>query len=381
VTRREFLGTTAAGAIGMTTISSTCAQQEHGIARAELQAMRDTAGAFTAKYGVPGLSVAFAKDDRLIYSDSFGLADPESGAPVTRASRFRIASISKPITAVAIYLLVEQGQVKLGDTVFGPAGILGSLDAKKPLGPFIEEITVEHLLTHTAGGWSNNEHDPMFKRTRLDHRSLISWTLDTMPLEHRPGLNYAYSNFGYCVLGRVIEKASGQSYSANILESIAKPCGITSWSIAGNSLAARQKNEVRYVSNDDGNPYRLPVSRMDSHGGWISSADDLLRFAVRVNGMGSRKDILPNRSIESMTTPCAANPKYAKGWAVNESHNWWHMGSLPGTTTILVRTSGGFCWTALTNTRRPGTEMAQDLDRLMWDIQHKVRKWPAGDLF
>jgi len=70
------------------------------------------------------------------------------------------------------------------------------------------------------------------------------------------------------------------------------------------------------------------------------------------------------------------NSGYARGWAVNNAPNWWHSGSLPGTTTIMVRTASGFCWAALTNTRATGQpDIGLALDNMVWDMARKVSAW------
>jgi hypothetical protein len=76
-----------------------------------------------------------------------------------------------------------------------------------------------------------------------------------------------------------------------------------------------------------------------------------------------------------MTTPTAANAGYAKGFAVNRANNWWHNGSLPGTSTIAVRTRSGFCWAAFINTRRPHSAIGGDLDGLVWTMARKAKGW------
>jgi len=77
-----------------------------------------------------------------------------------------------------------------------------------------------------------------------------------------------------------------------------------------------------------------------------------------------------------MTTATSANPNYAKGWMVNTLGNWWHSGSLPGTISIMVRTSSGLCWAALTNTRAEGMDLA--LDKMLWDMAEAVPEWRSG---
>jgi hypothetical protein len=115
---------------------------------------------------------------------------------------------------------------------------------------------------------------------------------------------------------------------------------------------------------------------MDSHGGWLATPVDLVRFAMHVDGFTTTPNILSRDTIETMTTPCDANPNYARGWNVNKLGNWWHTGSLPGSTTIMVRTSSGFCWAALTNTRsHPSNAINLALDNLVWDMARKVSHW------
>ena len=78
-----------------------------------------------------------------------------------------------------------------------------------------------------------------------------------------------------------------------------------------------------------------------------------------------------------MTTPSKASSGYACGWMVNSAHNYWHTGSLPGTTTIMVRTNDGFCWAALTNTRE-GHATITDLDHMVWAMVRSVKVWPQA---
>ena len=151
------------------------------------------------------------RNDSIHTSRCFGYANPITREIVTPAHRFRIASVSKPITAIAIFQLIEQDRLRLTDKIFGPGAVLGTSYGALPYGPHIGNITVRHLLEHTSGGWPNDNNDPMFQQISLNHHDLISWTLDKVPLLFAPGTQYLYSNFGYCLLGRVIEAISGLS--------------------------------------------------------------------------------------------------------------------------------------------------------------------------
>lgn len=324
-------------------------------------AIRDIAERFLRDQGINGMSIAYGRDGAVEFQAGYGTADLEGKESVTPAHRFRIASIAKPITATAVMMLVEQGRLKLDDTVWGPRGLLGGDHTGD-----LAAITVDHLLTHTSGGWQNDRDDPMFRNTAMKHDELIAWTLANRPLSRRPGEAYAYSNFGYCVLGRVLEKISGKPYAEHIRSAVFAPCGITSMRIAENTLAGRQPLEVTYHAPKPGDAYAMNVSRMDSHGGWIATAGDLVRFASQL------PKLLAAPSIRTMTTP-VASANYARGWMVNEVPNWWHGGSLPGTTTIMVRTAKGYCWAGLLNGRKP--RLGSELDKLMWRMGSEVPGW------
>lgn len=345
---------------------------------AERQSMRQVAESLMKDHSIPGLLMAIAHRGKIVYTESLGFANRESNEKVTDSHLFRIASISKPITSVAIFKLIEQGKISLEDSIFGQNGILGDDYGKAPFKTFVEEIQLKHLLTHTCGGWSNEKNDPMFMNPKMNHKQLINWTINNLQLSNPPGQNYAYSNFGYCVLGRVIEKITGKSYENFVKEAILSKCDILDMQIGGNTLAEKNPKEVIYYNQQgDGSSYGMNVRRMDSHGGWLATASDLVRFAMHVDGQAPARNILNPASIKEMTTPTTASPNYAKGWAVNKYSNWWHAGALPGTSTIMVRTKSNFCWAALTNTREIKADTNLAIDKMMWEIAAKVKGWNA----
>ncbi len=329
--------------------------------------------------GVTGFSFAIARNGELVYAGAWGKADQNTA--MTTSHRMRIASVSKPITSAAIMTLVQNGQLLLDTGVFGPDGVLGTTYGTQPYGSGIEDITVIHLLQHTAGGWSNAAPDPMYERTDLDADGLVSWVLDNVPLVNTPGTTFSYSNFGYCVLGRIIEHVSGQAYEDYVRTALLDPCGISSMQIAGDTLAERATNEVTYDDSlapaNYGKAYEIPVSRMDSHGGWIATPVDLLRFVVRVDDFPTPPDVLGPDAIDAMSNPSAANPidgdpGYGMGWWVNGIGNWWHDGALAGTEAFLVRGNDGICWAALANSN------GINFDRIGWEMIDRVRAWPDG---
>ena len=339
--------------------------------------MEGVAAGFMSAHAVPGLSVAVAHGGELVYERGFGLADRDRNEKVTPAHLFRIASVSKPITSVTLFHLFEEKRLALNDLVFGGQGVLKYDFGKPPLQKWVDELRIHHLLTHTGGGWQNDGTDPMFRNVAMNHKQLITWAIREVPLTNPPGEHYAYSNFGFCILGRIIEKVTGTPYDRYVRDTVLKQCGITGMRIAGNTLADRTPNEVVYYGMGGQNPYNMNVRRMDSHGGWLATARDLALFASHVDGHSPNRNILRPESIREMTTATTANAGYAKGWAVNRVPNWWHTGSLPGTTSIMVRTSSGFCWAALANSREASANTGDALDRMMWDMVRQVKSWKA----
>ncbi|MEK7950326.1 serine hydrolase domain-containing protein [Luteolibacter soli] len=340
----------------------------------EAEAIEALAQKFMKEFSVPGLSVAFAHQGKMVFRGAYGFADETSQEKLTPEHTFRIASVSKPLTSVAIYGLIEQGKLKPDAKVFVPDGLL-AVDGGKKLPPKVGDVTVHHLLTHTAGGWGNDRDDPMFQHPELGHADLIARTVRDHPLQNDPGTSYAYSNFGYCVLGRIVEKLTGKPYDQHVRETVLERCDIHTMKIAGNTLAERGADEVVYYGRNGENPYNMNVRRMDSHGGWIARPEDLVKFLTHFDGLAETPDLLREATLKEMFRGTKANAGYASGWAVNAVPNHWHNGSLPGTASIAVTTASGMCWAGFTNARSGDINSA--LDRLMWDMTKCAPEWRA----
>jgi CubicO group peptidase (beta-lactamase class C family) len=383
---QSLLGAAAASVAATCATADLLAQQgDDQIAGRERGEMGRLVAEFKRTFSVPGLSVAIARNGQFVYDRPFGIADREKAMQTEPSSLFRIASVTKPITSVTIFRLIEHGKLNLNDKVFGPSGVLGTKYGKPPYKQYVTDIEVDHLLTHTCGGWPNDNTDPMFQHDSWDHQKLISWTLENLPLTYPPGQHWAYSNFGYCVLGRVIEQVTGQPYDEYVQNNIVAPCGIQDMRIGRNKQGERFPDEVVYYGQYSEDPYKMNVTRMDSHGGWIATPSDLVQFLNHLGGFPNNPSLLKPETIRWMTTPAPAYPqnsavKYARGWNVRQDGkgNWWHTGSLPGTTSIIVRTSTGMCWAALANTRtEPHAQMDAALDQLIWNMVKLVPAWGA----
>ena len=317
----------------------------------DLALIRNKAEAYMKANDIPGLSLAVSKDERLVYAASFGYADKEKGEPVGPAHRFRIASVSKPITQVAIARVIKDTNLTAGSKVFGSNSVLGAQYATPSNNKKIEDITIDHLLQHRSGFVNVNKDgenkDPMFNYSGTTHKGLIEWTLKEYPLGFDPGTDNQYSNFGYCVLGRVIEAKTGKTYESYVRSAILLPAGASDMVIGGDKEADRKSNEVKYYGGGAYSSVK-PV-RFDSHGGWIATPIDLLRFM-----------------------------KHESVLSTNYGFNGW----MSGTTAVLKRSSDGFTYAATTNTT--GSNSTDDTNRLnamMQAIVDGVSKWPGGDLF
>jgi N-acyl-D-amino-acid deacylase len=372
---------------------------------------------FMKEHRVPGAAVAVTHQGRVVFARGYGYSDIAAGEVAQPTSLFRIASISKPITAVAILQLIEQKKLKLDDKVFEA---LNSEDDIKAAGdkfdPRLREITIRHLLEH-RGGWDRGQSfDAMFQSVRFakqvgvkapaDQAAIIK-AMFSQKLDFDPGERYAYSNFGYCLLGRVIEKISGQDYPDYVKKKVLAPIGITTMRIGATRLGGRAKNEVRYYQPGIGksvfdadldkeipHPYGAwNLESMDSHGAWIASTVDLAKFAAAFDDPDNCP-ILNRQSIELMyrRPPGLAGHEddgskkdvyYSLGWSNrvlgDGKLNHWHTGSLPGTAAILIRRHDGRNFVALLNCRvsPSANHLGRAIDSLLHKAANEVTDWPT----
>ncbi len=356
---------------------------------ADLAVFSSKAQGYLDTHGYPGVSFAIAKDGKLVYAAGFGLADKDTGEGVGPRSRFRVASVSKPLTASAVMRLVESGSIDLGRLVFGKNGYLEGDFTLPSSEPELKNITVRQLLQHVAGFGQvdptdgSGAGDPMFLKTSLNHKKLIQWALDNDVMDRKPGDRYEYSNFGYCLLGRVIEKVTKKTYEQAVTDLLFSPAGATGIEIAANTKAARKPYEVVYYPSG---AYDLNVTRFDAHGGWIASPIELLRVLVRVDGLGTKPDLLSADGYTTMTTPAGIldaggkDPKYGLGWIVpgtSQSHN----GSMSGSLGQLVRWKDGWTYAAVVNQRSDADKWASNLSQMVQDVIGGVKNWPSKDMF
>jgi CubicO group peptidase (beta-lactamase class C family) len=331
---------------------------------------------------IPGAALAITKDGRLVYAAGFGYANKETGEEAGPTSVWRIASVSKPFTSVTIMKLIEAGKLSLTDHVFGPGGILSSDYPTPASNTKINQITIKYLLEHVSG-LSNTNGDPMFMNLSMNQQQLISWFLNDPghKMTRDTNTQFEYLNFGFCLLGRVIEKKTGKHYDDYVKQMVLDPIGNTDMAIAGNAEAARKPREVKYYPPSAA--YALNVTRMDSHGGWVASPIDLVRFLVHVDGLPSKPDIISANSHKLMTTDSGIkdgsgnDPNYGFGWGTPQ----WHNGSLDGTISFMEVLSNGYTYSVIANTRPANDFYAFNMSGAVKKIINSVSSWPSYDLF
>ena len=311
--------------------------------------------AFMSTYNVPGASLAISKNGKLVYRKSYGVADQGTGEKVTNESRFRLASVSKTFTGAAILKLVQEGKFSLDAKVFGAGAVLGTEYGTAPYSANLGNITVRHLLQNVSGSWGATtggdviDQNPAFTNTQF-----FTWLLSTRPNPQAPATVYNYSNVNFWILGRIIEKASGKSYTNYIKEDLLAPIGITSVDMSGKTIADRKPGEVKYhgQGNDAAYVYNIAFPRRDADGGLMSTATDLLKFVLAIDGFDSRPDILNTTSITALTTGSSVLPSYGLGIGIWAAENvWYNYGSLPGTRTGFMRRNNGMSAVLLLNSR------------------------------
>jgi CubicO group peptidase (beta-lactamase class C family) len=415
--RRDFVGVTAAGALGF--FAAPAAAQPAspppaatGATASAAKPLDDFVAAFMHEYGIPGGAAAVAVDGRLVYARGFGHRDLARTIPAQPNDRFRIASSSKPVTAVRIMQLIEAGKLHLDDRAFdlltGFAPPAGTQED-----PRLRTITVRHLLEH-SGGFDSSKTDPQFDalRTAADalgkprpatHTDVIEYMMGR-PLAFDPGTKYLYSNLGYNVLGRIIERVTGTPYEADVKGSVLAPAGIARMAI-GRSLRAEIFEDEAEAWDSPEFPTNYAVfenvrepqpssygsfsmETIDAHGGWVASAVDLTRFLNAVGGT-SGKQLLSAASVKTMLSKPDlpqyrnASQYYALGWNTSKDVVMGHNGAITwGTSSTIARLPGGITYAMCFN--RLGYDVGKFVGGLAAGSAAAVKRvtaWPSRDLY
>jgi len=267
-------------------------------------------------------TILVAKDGQPLFRKGYGLANAEWDIPNSPETRFRLGSITKQFTAVAILQLAGKNKLKLSDPVK-----LHYPDAPATW----DKITIHHLLNHTSGIKSYTGLKDFFAKQSRQARTpseIVKLTQD-MPLEFEPGVKFAYNNTGYVLLGEIIEKVSGQSYATYLHQNVFTPLAMAD-SGYDSPTTILKRRASGYQSNGTKNADFLDMSLPHAAGSLYSTVDDLLKWAP--------EKLVSPESFAKMTTP--GKGKYAYGLIVDELKDHRvhaHGGGINGFSTFLAR--------------------------------------------
>ena len=283
---------------------------------------------------IPSLSIAFYKDD-FFWKKSFGYADLENKTPAKPDTRYRLASISKPITAVGILRLMQDGKLNLDDEV------------QKYVPYFPRKrwpVTIRHLLGHLSGisHYRNYDEEGHFKEHFTTEESI--GVFKDWELEQEPGTKYNYTTYGFNLLGAVIEGASGKPYAEYMRENVWKPLGMTNTTMdIADDIITNRASGYRRIGGEVKNCEFVDMSSRFAGGGIRSTAVDLINLS---KGLDEGKVLSKDNQLKmytSMVTKKGRVTEYGMGWSVDFIQGFWnvsHGGGQQGTSTHLLRFPG-----------------------------------------
>lgn len=426
VSRRDVLTATVGAAI-LSAVPIIADERDNslsitGQANANLQPFDDLMTSFVGEHKVPGAALAVTRQSKLVYARGFGYADRDAKQPVEPTSLFRIASVSKPITAVAVLQLIERGKLRFDDKVLDRMQLTPHQDSGSKPDDRWRQITIRHCLEHTAGWDRDKSGDPIGRPVEIAQAvgsasparpvDIVRYMMGRQ-LDFDPGSKHVYSNLGYLVLGRIIEAATGEKYEAYVEKEILSPLGIKAAQLGRALPKDRAQGEVKYYDSRNRTakslyPPHEPVPLCDgaeniegyeAHGGWIASAVELARFASAFDKPDHCRLLKASAIAEMRARPAGAagytsdgKPKdayYGCGWNIRPigdtgKTNDWHAGFIAGSEALLVRRWDGLNWAVVFN-----TALAPDgkrrlsglIDPLVHQAADKVKHWPTSDQF
>ena len=301
-----------------------------------------------ARKGLFSGAVLVAHQGKPVFTGAYGLANRQTAEPNKLTTRFRMGSMNKMFTATAILQLVQAGKIKLDDP-------LGKFLTDYPNKDVASKVTVHHLLTHTGG--TGDIFGPEFDSHRLQLRTLNDYIklYGSRGLAFEPGKQWDYSNYGFILLGAIIEKVSGQGYYDYVRDHIFTPAGMTRTASDPEDVAIPDR-AIGYMGERDSlkpNTETLPY-RGTSAGGGYTTVEDLLRFAKALTD----HKLLNEQYTELLTTakPETGDAHYAYGFQDNRVggvRSFGHSGGAPGMNGDLqIFPQAGYVVVALANMDR-----------------------------
>jgi serine beta-lactamase-like protein LACTB, mitochondrial len=314
-------------------------------------------------HGIPGLTVSVATGGEVRWSSGYGMADLENFVPARELTVYRLASVSKPITATAVLQLAEQGKLDLDAPV------------QKYVPDFPEKawpVTARQLLAHQGGVRNWTEEEFASTRRYLSLADALGVFKDD-PLLHEPGTKVLYTSYGYNLLGSVVEGASGQRFLDYLAEGVFSPAGMV-WARADDVMAIIPNRARGYQRTSGGAVINSPLSDTSNRipgGGLVATADDVARFAMALqSGV-----LLKPESLRAMLTRQKLKNGTLTGFGLGfvlgthrRHREVYHLGGQPRVSTLLyLRPDQGMAVVLLTNLEGVGNPLL-DLARQVADL-------------
>jgi len=352
-------------------------------------------------HDISASSVAITKNGRLVYTRGYTWDQPDV-EPVQPTSLFRTGSIAKSITSIAIHQLIEDGLLSYETRVAETLGL--EPPSGRSADPWLDLVTVDHLLTHTVG-WDkyNGGIDPMVFRDLWVALSLgilppptrhqIATFMTGEPFQFYPGTRWAYCNFGYLLLQMLAEKVTGVDFPEYVHDNIFRPVGVGRARMAHTPRSDLAPTERDYDGDYEGDPYSLTWENVYAGGGMVLSAPDLARLYTALFDDRSASGLLRSDTIDAMLTlpsSVTRDQGYGRGWIhekffddmgknlggyvnLNDAHQvYGHGGGGPGVHAIALWRSDGFGFFWVSN-KDP---LVDDFDDLL-----EIDGWPSHDLW
>lgn len=374
--------------MGSTPVYSAIYVRNGGYPADRLRAFNNAVSQFIQTQNMAGLSIALMQGEKLVYAKGFGQADKASALYMHPEHRFRIASVSKVVTALAAVVLSEsinyfgvdlrpfaldRTLVGSEDSYFGrtlpgnPAFVLSNCH---------KLMSLRHLLNHTTGWWRGANTGPpapqystsnfcpdidspqanaslsvdgvvkdqLYENSQL---GVMTAAFSTRQQIFIPGMEFNYTNANYALIARTIEQFTGMDFETAVTNLVLKPSGVKAMNIGWQQQAKRLPNEVTYYDSNSGtDPYlHYDVRAGDGAGGWVAAPKDLLLIARRMDLLSGKTDIISasalNSTMRAWLPPSDAGG-YGMGWALNSNRNLeGHSGGGPGVASFLARFTAG----------------------------------------
>jgi len=326
-----------------------------GLPASKLQAVETAINVAMHRYGIPGLSAAVAAAGSVRLSAGYGLADLENAVPAAPFTIYRLASVSKPLTATAVLQLAARGKLDLDAPVqrYVPA----YPEKQWPL-------TCRQLLCHQGGvrQWTDEE----FHNTR--HYASLTEALEFFkndPLAFEPGTRTLYSSLGYNLLGVAVENASGQGYLDYMRENVFTPAGMETAGLDDvfTLIPHRAQGYQKAPGGELFNSSLTDTSNRVPGGGLVATAEDVARFALALHSGVLLKKESREQMLVRQRTRDGKPTGYGLGWAVGAERarrEVYHIGGQPRVSTVLyLLPESGVAVVFLTNLEGAGTPLLE----------------------